>query len=371
MKNVTASRRRLFRFVAGLLAAVLSLLLLECLCSVLAWMQFNALDVVRLNALDERNAYTAAIPEGYARVLTPDPYVGHRYGSQFERANNVGTMGRDFPLVKDPAWFTILMVGGSVAEHLAASGELEKAIGNIDGKRVRVLCGAGGGWNQPTQTIMLTLYGDVCDAVVSLDGFNERNRLDGCKLRLEAPGTTFSQLNPLASGGYDRLAASWECNRLRQFSRETNSRAVFYVTRAIRQRIEASAEQPADDARGIWRLPDDWTKEQRAAFNLQQYRKYVSLSDAMAERLGLRVAHFIQPCPAIGKSLTDEERRVVGSLDYREAYQRLASALPAVSLLDCFADVQEAVYVDAVHNNDAGKRIMAERIAAELRKTWK
>lgn len=359
-------KRRLLLLVASIL---LSALLLEACCTALAWSQFNELSVARLNDLDVGNEYVAAIPDGYASTLQAHPYVGWQYNAGFERRNNVGTIGRDFSLTKDSSWFTVLLTGGSVAEHLAASGHLERALERIDGKPVRVLCGGIGGGHEPQQTIMLMLYGDVCDAVVDLSGFNERNRFNACKLRLEYCGSQFAQLNPLASGGFDRLAKSWECNRLRRFSRDHNSRALFFVTRIIRQRIEASAAAP-DVADETWRLPAEWTAEQRNEFNLQQYRKYLSLSDAMAERLGIRAAHFIQPCPAIGKVLTEDERRVVGDLSYATTYRKLASDLPAISLLDCFDDVRETVYTDAVHNNDVGKRIMAERIARELAKSW-
>jgi hypothetical protein len=107
--------------------------------------------------------------------------------------------------------------------------------------------------------------------------------------------------------------------------------------------------------------------------------------DVTAQRLGVKRAFFIQPVPAIQKTLTLEERRVVGDLGYRDGYEKMVSALlnlrqegiPVTGLLNLFADLKESVYRDEVHclydpmtGDNAGYRLMATRMADELGATW-
>ena len=135
--------------------------------------------------------------------------------------NHVGTAGREFPLERDDSVFTILVTGGSVAAQIVWNNTLEDALnGRLKiGKPIRVLSGASGAWRQPQQTIFLTLYGDVADAVISLDGFNEHWAVKPERLtRLEVPDGDFYTCNPVLDGGYDRLGASWACGKLRQLS---------------------------------------------------------------------------------------------------------------------------------------------------------
>jgi hypothetical protein len=201
--------------------------------------------------------------------------------------------------------------------------------------------------------------------------------------RLERPGSDFATLNPVLKHGYERLIASHKIQQLRELSRRVNSRALFLITRTMRRRI-ANGISP-DDSRefgvnSIFSVPDDWSAEQRIAFNIEQYKKYIRLMHATSGELGLKEAYFVQPCPAIGKTLTAQEKDVVEDLDYAPVYQQMADELvslnargiPAVSLLDCFAEVSETVYADNIHcdPDGPGYRILAERLADELALLW-
>jgi hypothetical protein len=107
--------------------------------------------------------------------------------------------------------------------------------------------------------------------------------------------------------------------------------------------------------------------------------------DAVAARLGVRAAYFIQPVPAIGKPLAPEEARVVGDLSYTDSYARMTAALvalngegiPVFSLLDVFSEVREPIYADHIHcindpqtGESRGFRMMAERMADILEAQW-
>ena len=227
------------------------------------------------------------------------------------------------------------------------------------------------------------LYGELADAVITLDGYNERFSFVGNRNRLEAQIGNFAEINPIIDGGFDRLGAAWETARLRRFAVASHSRAVYYMTAALRHRIEASVEPPPAEGptpSSVYTLPADWKEDRCIAFNLGLYRKYIGLMDAMAKELGLLTVHFIQPCPAIGKTLTSEERQVVGILDYAPTYQWLADQLLAlngedvavVSLLDVFDDVDGTIYADQIHcrKDGVGYRILAQRMADELERRW-
>jgi len=100
----------------------------------------------------------------------------------------------------------------------------------------------------------------------------------------------------------------------------------------------------------------------------------------MCRELEIKDVHFIQPCPAIGKQLTEDERKVVRNLDYADSYQHMESALlllshqdiSVVSLLNCFETTKETVYADTVHcdRQGPGYKIMAERMASDVARLW-
>ena len=105
----------------------------------------------------------------------------------------------------------------------------------------------------------------------------------------------------------------------------------------------------------------------------------------LSRQMGIKNLHFIQPAPAIGKELTQDEINRVGDLGYGNLYQKIADglmelkdeAVPIFSLLQIFKDVKEPVYVDAIHCKYKvinGKRfcydMMANEIANHMAREW-
>jgi hypothetical protein len=90
-----------------------------------------------------------------------------------------------YPVARNPDRYVILLAGGSVASQisqLAQPGrrsfleeELNRAYVSPTGKPFLVLNGGLGAWKQPQQLILLAIYGDFIDAVVTLDGYNEQH----------------------------------------------------------------------------------------------------------------------------------------------------------------------------------------------------
>jgi len=95
-------------------------------------------------------------------------------------------------------------------------------------------------------------------------------------------------------------------------------------------------------------------------------------------------AFFLQPVPAIDKELTEEEKRVVGPMAYRDLYKRITAGmmtlrdrgLAVYNLADVFADQKGTIYADDIHvvraldGESLGNNILAARIAELLAETW-
>ena len=92
----------------------------------------------------------------------------------------------------------------------------------------------------------------------------------------------------------------------------------------------------------------------------------------------------LQPVPAIDKELTEEEKRVVGPMAYRDLYKRITAGmmtlrdrgLAVYNLADVFADQKGTIYADDIHvvraldGESLGNNILAARIAELLAETW-
>jgi hypothetical protein len=410
------SRRRLAKLALFIGACLFSLALLEGLLTAYAWCRYRAIDVAELERIQTGNV-EAAVDNSQGGDTVADNYYPHPYlawvrnrkgekgGADVPlrgRINNVGLYGRDFPLVKDPAKFTIFVSGGSVARMFCSAGQgdqnyLEQILNEryeFD-RPVVVLNGANNAWHQPQQAIAYLLYGELADAIVTLDGFNEHFFLRGIDRRLEYPEKTFQNLNPIASQGFAPLAAAWQAQQLKRFAQEHRWRTVYFATRAMRSWLEQSAAEapPGFSIETMFALPREWSRTQRAKFNLAQFRKYIRSVDRLAALYGARRAYFIQPCPAIDKPLTEEERVRVGDLSYRDMYREMTDSLlalgneglPVRDLLGIFANTPETIYSDRIHcafapaselpaNADfrpsPGFKIMAEAMAKELAALW-
>jgi hypothetical protein len=251
-----------------------------------------------------------------------------------------------------------------------------------------VLNGGDGAWKQPIQTILFLLYGEVFDGVVMLDGFNEHYIVES--IRLEMPSPNFTTINPVVTGSYQSIAATWAANEIIRYAREnpilSHSFLAYAVVDAGRSYLEAKATRSAGMTTldSIFQLPQDWTAQQKFAFNMEQYKKYIRSTEVLAKARDVRTAYFIQPVPAIGKRLTEDEKRVVQTLDYGPLYLRMAESLLGLSkegiaifsLLDVFAGETSTLYADWIHmkfdstHDSPGYRIMASAMAQRIGDAW-
>ncbi|MBL6653654.1 MAG: hypothetical protein ISP49_18815 [Reyranella sp.] len=360
-----------------------------------------------------QNTYVRSATEGtgctYADTLFPHPYVGFVHHDQppcgHWHVNNVGLNGEDFPTVKRDDRYVILLTGGSVAGQLGQTAPppapryLEVALNehyvSPNGLPFLVLNGGDGAWKQPQQLILFSLYSNVVDAVVTLDGYNEVLMMTPLASgRLETPAINFLEVNPVAAqDGFDNVVMSWMAGRvagmMMRSSVLSRSHAAYLALLAVKQMTKADgtfrAQNPEQFGR-MFALPVAMRGDATAVidFQLAQYRRYITLMDAIARREGVKELFFIQPVPAIGKTLSEAERQVNPNLGYADRYRKLVSSLeslndqgiPVVNLLDVFAGQTGTIYVDDIHfargpkGESVGYTLVAERMAREIAKRW-
>jgi hypothetical protein len=99
---------------------------------------------------------------------------------------------------------------------------------------------------------------------------------------------------------------------------------------------------------------------------------------------GVKTAYFFQPVPAFGKTLTEQEKRIVGDLSYGDTYRQIVAGmmtlrergLPMYDLADIFANEKGTIYADHIHywrdaaGESPGNRLMAARIGELVAQTW-
>jgi hypothetical protein len=354
----------------------------------------------------QQNRFVTDLTSGacrYIDTLYPHPYLVYVNNGNppcpGDFINAKGLSGRDLPLKRDADTFAIMLTGGSVAAQfgqikstgpLFLEEELNACYKPPKGSRFVVYNGAVGGWRQPQQTIISMLYGDEVDGIVTLEGINEFQFL--ALMRLEMPNGHFELLNPLAlhsSRGIVASAISSQVQIMVSSSPARHSFAAYFLVDRLRSWLSHIANFELGKRKtsfvSLFELPADWSREQRVAFNIEQYRKYLHLIDASAKAEGARAAFFIQPVAAIGKALTAEEKEVAGSPDYGPGYQQMADALletrkeglQIFSLLDVFQNTSETIYADLAHQafdpitrESRGNRILASAIAERLAAIW-
>ena len=356
------------------------------------------------------NTFTASVTSRstgcrYVDTLYPHPYLGFvHHGNPpcgSPEVNNIGLFGPDFPSERLRDRFVVLVTGGSVAAQLMTAGPghvpylqaaLQRDYLSPTGKPFLLLNGGDGGWHQPEQLILFLLYADAVHAVVTLDGYNERYFI-GSSVRFEYPPNNFEDINPLLRSSYSNVVKKWIAGKLLARASGnpllSRSAAAYLVLARVDAYVKAQqsiyVERERTNINTMFLLPKDWDDEHRLSWATGQYRKYITAMDAVAAQHDVLAAHFLQPVPAIAKWLTAEEQAVVGPLDYRAKYERIvndvlslaAHGTPVFSLLDVFERNPQTLYADVIHLRTAadgtseGYRLMAERMAQILGRTWR
>lgn len=308
----------------------------------------------------------------------------------------------------------VAVVGGSVAHQIAAMGRpipfLERALNRIpkfDGRNVKVLNFAVGGYKQPQQLALINYFlalGMHIDVLINIDGFNE--------VTLPVKDNLSVDVNPF----YPR---SWRFRVETIDSEERRLRGEISFLDSLRREVASRFSQTplqySFAAAFVWRMVDNkirrWGAERETSLlertsgdrNLEthgppfEYQTEDSLfrdlvavwrrcsmqMHSVAQGQGIAYFHFLQPnqYDSGSKELTSEELRTawdpessfvksvaIGYPMLRDEGAGLrASGVRFVDLTGVFEDVDQALYVDSCcHFNADGVELLAEVIAEEI-----
>lgn len=393
------------RFLRNIFLCLVSIfftfILLECIFTVTYFFKDGRYLSVKEKLKQEENQFTNAVTAGsYADTLFPHPYLAfvHRYTQRcpIENLNSLGLFGHEYPFEKKPGTFVILVTGGSVAAQYAGldvkdnilEQELNKHYTNDKIKKFLVLNGGDGAWGQPQQFILFSLYSDVIDGVITLDGFNEYFKTSVLPTRFEYPPKNFILSINKNAGAWEAMLLLFIDGKLYRAQRKTfllnHSKFLYFLISSIRSRARSWAEQfPSEESRvafsdldKMFGLPNDWEKSKRTAYNTGQYKRYIGMIKAIADSMGVKSIFLIQPCPALEKKLSSKELKLAGNLAYGKAYAKMTNSLlglkgfPIYSLTGLFKNCREDIYIDKIHLNKDGYRIMNEYILFLLEQEW-
>jgi len=324
------------------------------------------------------NAFAAQIGgtlAGYTATLAAHPYLAHVHKAG-PGINRQGLFGRDFPQARDPRLYQVLVTGGSVACQLAGirpeegalTVELEKNYISADGRPIRVYNGADGAWKLPQQTILMMMYAGRFDLVISVDGFNEHYVVKGDPHLLEIPSPSFRTVSPVGFHAKSALVALWSAGELNQalagmpgfrnlFLSHLVGQSALNLARAFDEKTKPKTtplmplEYPPEETL-------ESQRQQRQKQQLSQLESYLELNHAICRQQGAQYVSVLQPCPAIGKELTEREEQIVGPLDYRENYLKMAETyknaslkgrFQSLDLLQVFSGNKTDIYQDHIH----------------------
>ncbi len=407
-------KQRIFSWISILIGIVLALAAVEV--TAIAWLY---IEDGRYTPADElfartQNTYVRDATRGtacrYVDTLYPHPYVAFVHHANppcgIPWANNIGLLGPNFPTVKPTDRYVVMLIGGSVASQLAQNQkppapqyfeeELNKNYVSPNGKPWLVLNGADGAWKEPQPFILFSLYASSVDAMVSLGGFNEHYYFRPYATeRLEVPASNFLDVNPfVADENFGDAAIGWVMGRLAGTLALNpilgHSHAAYMIIRgieAVAKGKDSFKSSKRTTIPNMFALPQDIRGDGERVFNLQLglYQKYARAEEAVAHDNGVKTAYFFQPVPAWGKTLTEEEKRVVGDLSYGDLYRRIVAGMMTLrergmamyDLGDVFANEKGSIYADDIHylrygpnDESRGNRLMAARIGELLAKSW-
>jgi hypothetical protein len=406
-------KQRIFGWISAAVGIVLALAVVEL--TAIAWLYLEDGRYTPAAQLYERtqNTYVRDATKGsacrYVDTLYPHPYVAFVHHANppcgIPWVNNVGLFGDDFPVVKREDRYVVLLTGGSVASQLGQNAappapryfeeELNRKYVSPTGKPFLVLNGGDGAWKEPQPFILFTLYAGSVDAVVTLGGFNEHYFFwPGAEERLERPLSNFIDVNPfVADENFGDAAIGWVMGRLAGTLALNpvlgQSHAAYMVIRGIEAAAKGKDSFKSNKKttlNSMFAMPESIRRDHERAFAVQLglYQKYVRGTEAVARDNGVKAAYFLQPSPAWGKDLTEEEKRVVGDLSYGALYRKIATGMMSLrerglaifDLGDVFAKEKGTIYADHIHfartadNESLGNRLIAARMGELLAETW-
>ena len=406
-------KKRIFGLISILVGIVLSLAVLEVVA--IAWMQIEDGHYTPASELFDRtqNTYVRDMTKGtdcrYVDTLFPHPYLAFvHHGNPpcgKPNVNNIGLLGEDFPTVKRTDRYTVLLTGGSVASQLGqiapppAPRYLEEELNAhyvsptgqaVPGAERRRRCMEAAAGLHPVRALL------------------ELGRRRGHARWLQRALYVLEGHQGAAGAAAQQLPRRQSLRRRREFWRRRDrlggrpgrrrpgvnpilghSHAAYMIVRGIEAFAKSKdvfSSTKRTTLASLFALPPEIVANYDEAFAVQLglYQKYVRSIEAIARDEDVKTAYFLQPAPAIGKTLTEEEVRNAGDLGYRDLYRKIVAGMMTLrdrglaifDLADVFKDEKGSIYEDHVHfRRDAsgesrGYRLVAKAMAEKMAETW-
>ena len=243
-----------------------------------------------------------------------------------------------------------MLIGGSVASQLAQNQappapryleeELNKKYVSPNGKPWLVLNGGDGAWKEPQPFILFSLYATSVDAMVSLGGFNEHYffRPYATRAAGSARLSNFLEVNPfVADENFGDAAIGWVMGRHRRHAGAQSRPGPFARRLPDHPRHrgggqgqgQLQVEQEDDDRQHVRLAGGDppRCRSRLSPCSSASIRSTARAEEVVAHDNNVKTAYFFQPVPAFGKTLTEEEKRVVGDLSYGDLYRRIVAGM--------------------------------------------
>ena len=369
---------------------------------------------VNLPDLPRRHRDEQVIHPFLGFVIDPERSPAARWPGRDRDAIQLGFPWNEEHLFQpqDGGTVVVALFGGSVAVGLVQDPQqsLKRALSalpNLEGRRLILLCLASMGYKQPQQLATLNYFlalGGRVDVVLNLDGFNEV-ALPPAEL---VPRGAFVHLpqswiaraapfDPDLQAKVGELAAvrARQSARAAAFSRRpwrwSFTAGVLwtvldrgYAIRARALETELASWDP-DKLGYIARGPrlSGKTADTAMADIVDLWQRSSRQMHALAQGLGLRYIHFLQPnqYDPGSKPLSEEEKRSFYQADHpyrpgveagypllRRAGEELrASGVAFFDLSRIFATTEETLYTDSCcHLNSKGSALLAQAIADAL-----
>lgn len=319
-------KSRALAWLSVLVGVAIGAVMLEVLATGWLWIEEGA--YVSAEKLYDRapNSFIHAATKGkactYVDGFLPHPYLSYVHHGDppcgHASTNNVGLYGTDFPTRRRTDRYVVLLTGGSVAAQMGQAAPtpprfleeaLNRAYASPTGKPFLVLNGGEGGWKEPKQFILFSIYAPLVDAVVTLDGFNEFLMFaPNQTMSLETQFSFFRAVNPLFRGEFADAVWGWMVARAAQ---AIAAYPVHSSLMGLARRWNVMQYERRTRMDTIFGLPGDVVGNPQKIFaaQLERYRSYEISIKALADAHNVKSAFFLQPVPAWGKELTEEEKK--------------------------------------------------------------
>ena len=400
-----------------LLLILLFFIFLEIFSKVVVYNYYGFLkDPKKIISDDNINVYIGDIEKkiacNYVDQLTPHSYLGwvqwnNPNCKEFQKINNKGFPGPDFPIYKDKKYFNILITGGSVAQQFGPKYNLEndkikncssnwcrnfllekiknKYISN-DNREIKIFNGAQGGYKHPHQTIISLLYSDLFDLIISIEGFNEIYPFLNNSMIYEMPASNASAVfNNFYQNNYVNNIILKNLLYYKNLSNKyillnySHLYALGYkISKKLFYRITTNNLSKIFWDR--WDATADLKSLDSNFFLKQKYNKYKNYLVSFFEINkvnNVEAIIILQPVPQIGKNLTEEEKNLSKHRDYRDIIAEFKNIFNTLNkdngfktydFTNIFINEEKQVYLDHIHLNEYGNELISNQIIDLLEK---